>query len=47
VGLKSIAQLILWDGTIQSKLEDNIKIDHRVTECQSVDRNESAKDRVK
>ena len=27
-------------------MEDNIKIDHRITECQSVDRNESAQDRV-
>jgi hypothetical protein len=31
---------------MKSKLEDNIKIDHRVTECYSVDRNQSAQDRV-
>jgi hypothetical protein len=29
------------------RLEDNIKIDHNITECQDVDRNESAQDRVK
>ena len=28
----------------KSKLEHNIKIDHGVTECQRVDRNESAQD---
>jgi hypothetical protein len=31
----------------ESKLEDNINIDHGITECQSVDRNESVEDRVK